>query len=144
MNNYKEKAAEVLEGAETYAQEGFINKEDVSRILELAYKNDKINALEDLTFSAKFVKGLVKIIKSTTNEMGEEYFNKIKREYSENLEKLKENLSEIIEGGSDFIKNVFNDKYLQISQKNLENLNSLCDDLSNVKLYLNDQKKVRS
>lgn len=141
MNNYKEKAEEVMTGAESYSQEGLVNKEDVKRIIELAYKDDKINTLEDLTFSAKFVKGLVKIIKSTTNDMGEEYFNKIKREYSDNMENVKKNLGDITDGGSEFIQKVFDDKYFQVNQKNLENLNSLCEDLSFVKLYLNDQKK---
>jgi hypothetical protein len=50
-------------------------------------------------------------------------------------------LDELITYANDFLKAIFKNKYFELSQQGIANLNELCSDLSFLKLYLNDNKR---
>ena len=102
---------EFYDGLVNFSRGKIQNEDDIKRLIELALKEEKLNDLEEIAFSAKFTKGLLRIIQNKENTIEDEYFEKIKKEYSENIQKVKIGLEELINHGSDFIKNIFNEKY---------------------------------
>lgn len=132
---------EFYDGLVNFSRGKIQNEDDIKRLIELAIKENKLNDLEEIAFSAKFTKGLLRIIQNRENTIEDEYFEKIKKEYSENIQKVKIGLEELINHGSDFIKNIFNEKYFLLTHESLANLNNLCGDLEWVKMYLNDIKR---
>ena len=117
------------------------NKDDLFRIIEIAVKNNKMKLLEELAFHAKFSQGLILIIQKNNSEIEDEYFLKIKAELVESIEKVKKLFEELLTDASDFLKTIFKEKYFEMSQKGITNLNNLCGDLAYLKLYFNDLKR---
>lgn len=115
-------------------------EEDIERILSVSFEKKLIEELENLSFQAKYISGLISIIQRKENFTDESYFNKIKLELTEAFQKLKDELKIITEKFSPFIKNIFEEKYFQLTSESLKNLNRLCEDLTFIKLYLNDLK----
>ena len=142
--NKIEQAHNFFDEINKFSEDRINNKEDIQRIIELAYDNDNLNKLEDISFSAKYTMGLYKIISSRSEVFDEEYFNRIKREFSENIEKVKSLLKELILPAGEFLGNIYKEKYFSLSQESLTNLASLCADLSYIKLYLNDLKRSKN
>lgn len=139
--NYKKEAEEFCIAVDEFAKGKLNNAEDLTRIMEIVFKTDKKSLLEDLSFSAKYSQGLLKIIQNRSNDFEDEYFNKVKEEYTAVITKVRSLLEEIIENGSGFIKNIYKEKYLSMTHESLHNLNILIDDLSWLKMYLNDLKR---
>ena len=141
MKDYKLEAEKICNSVEDIAKGHLNNKEDLLRITEIALQNHKMELLEDLAFHAKFLQGLVNIIQNRDNKIEEEYFAKVKSEMLQSIEKVQRLLSELLEFASDFLKTIYKEKYFQMSREAISNLNSLCSDLSYLKLYLNDVKR---
>ena len=117
------------------------NEEDLFRIVKMIYRSGNDNKLEELCFSAKYIQGLLRIIRKTDREFEKDYFEKVKKEYTQNVITIKKHLEDILEFGSEFIQEIFKEKYLEMTQASLKNLNLLIEDLSWVKLYLNYKKR---
>jgi len=96
--------------------------------------------LEELSFHAKFANGLLKVIQRKDPVIEDSFFSKASDEYKSSLEKVIEILNKLINDESDFIKNIFKEKYLELNQNCLINLTKLCSDLNYLKLYFNDIK----
>jgi hypothetical protein len=135
---------EMLSGVEKLADAKIKSREDLEIIINIAVKDEKLASLEEISFHAKVVYGLFKIIQRKEDVADEEFFSKAAEEYKENIVKLKMLLNYLIGDNNSFIKNIFLEKYFQLTQMSLSNLNDLCSDLSYVKLYFNDKKHVRS
>ena len=116
-------------------------KEDLFRIIELALSSEKMPLLEELSFQAKYTQGLVSIIRKNNDKIDEEYFNKVESEFIESIEKVKKQIEEIMLDASDFLKTIFYEKYFQMTQQGISNLNDLCSDLYFLKLYFNDVRR---
>ena len=80
------------------------------------------------------------VIQKREGLVDEEYFSKAEEEFRINMEKIRNCLAELLKGSSDFIRNIFEEKYLMLSQQSLSNLNLLCADLSYLKLYFIDKR----
>lgn len=118
-------------------------RDDLGRLIELSIKNDKMKILEDLSFQARYAQGLLKIIQNRDNNIDEEYFAKVQNEFTESIQKIKISIELLLSFSSNFIKEIFIEKYLQMSQVSFSNLNKLCLDLSYLKLYFNDMKREK-
>ena len=140
-NDAKKDAEEFCSKINEFAKGKLNNLEDLTRITEIIFKINKQELLEDLSFSAKYSQGLLKIIQNRNNNIEDDYFEKIKLEYTEAVKKVRQLLTTILENGSPFIKQIFSDKYLSLTHESLNNLNLLLGDLSQVKLFLNDTKR---
>lgn len=115
--------------------------EDLARIIDLAFQYDNKPAFEELVFHAKYLTGLMRIVQTKDNPLDEEYFQKVKEEYAEHIEKVKEKFCIIIEPGSDFVKEIFMKKYFALTQESLEQLHKLCEDFGRMKSFLNVLKE---
>jgi hypothetical protein len=117
------------------------NKDDLFRIIDIAYKNNKMELLEELAFHAKFSQGLIAIIQKDNSEIENEYFLKVKAELVQSIEKVRQLFEKILNDANDFLKTIFKEKYFEMSQKGITSLNNLCGDLAYLKLYFNDLKR---
>lgn len=128
---------ELIELLQT-ASGGLKKPEDLERLLEAAESNGKQKLLEDIAFTAKFLEGLLGIIRRG-DEAADGSMAKYANEYLENIEKVKEGLRELINGYK-FISGIFEEKYFAMTQEALGNLNDLLSDLAWYKKYLNSRK----
>ena len=113
-------------------------KDDLEILINIAQQKGKLELLEKLSFNAKFLHGLLKVIQRKEKLVEETFVLKASNEYKESLQKVMMLLNDLLKDENDFIRNIFNDKYLQFNQQCLSNLNNLCSDLSYLKLYFND------
>lgn len=132
--------AEILTSIGELSNNKISFKDDVEIILNHSIQTDKIDLLKTLAFEAKYSTGLLRVITQKDKIIDEEYFQKMKSEYTESVRKLREKLAVLLIDASPFIKEIFETKFLEMSQTGMMNLNKLCADLSYVKLYFNDQK----
>jgi len=138
------KIEQILNSINNLAKDDIRNKEDIRRIIESALEHDQTNLLRELSFQAKYLQGLLKIIKTKNEVIDDKYFINVRTEYTEGIKKVKELLEKIIEPESQFIKNIFNEKYFQLTHHSMSNLTNLCNDFSYVKLYFNDLKTEKN
>jgi hypothetical protein len=140
--DFSEETLKIIAEVEELSRSRLNFKEDLQRLIELSILNQSMKNLEDLSFLAKYSQGLLKIIQNRDNKIEDEYFVKVQNEFMESVQKIKVNLETILSPSSEFIKQIFNEKYLQMTQQSLTNLNLLCNDLGFVKIYFNDLKRL--
>lgn len=131
---------EILSAVEELKGNPLRAHEDFKLILEASMISQQFDHLFDLAFQAKYVSGLMKVIQKREVLVEEEYFKKVGEEFQAAYQKIKLLLQRILENSSSFVKNIFEEKYFQLSYSSLENLNRLCEDLAIFKLYLIDLK----
>lgn len=136
-------AEDILAGVEELSENLLRARDDFKLILEASISSQRFDELSDLAFQAKYVSGLMKVIQKREALVDEEYFKKVSEEFQTAYQKIKLLLQHILENSSDFVKNIFEEKYFQLSHSSLENLNRLCEDLAIFKLYLNDLKSKK-
>ncbi len=134
---------EVLEEIKKLSANKLNQLEDLERIISVSIEKNFITELESLSFQAKYITGLIHVINRRENINDENYSIKIKEELLESFNKIKILLLKISANFSPFIQNIFQEKYFELSQNSLNNLNLLCQDLSFLKLYFNDLKQKK-
>ncbi|MBA4407336.1 hypothetical protein C0389_08685 [bacterium] len=145
MNSeHKLSAENILIGVTALAGNPLKQRDDLKLLIDTAIQQDKIPFLEELSFHAKFSNGLLRVIQRKDSTIDEEYFLKTVDEFQSSIKKVMLILTELLSGATGFIQSILNDKYLQLSQSSLTNLNSLCSDLSYLKLFFNDLKSKNS
>jgi hypothetical protein len=130
-----------LEHTESLTDKKIKNFDDVSRLLEIIFKDGLENILETLAFNSKYLHGLFKIVQTNDENISPDYFGKVTKEYSEYTQKVKDNLELILAGATDFYREIFREKYFTLTRESLENLNDLCNDFAQIKLFLNEKKR---
>ncbi len=139
---FSNETMKIISGVEEISNGRLNFKEDLQRLIEASFLNNKMKYLEDLSFQAKYSQGLLKIIQNRDNKIEDEYFVKVQNEFMESVLNIKEILETLLSQSSEFIKQIFREKYLQMTQQSLNNLNLLCNDLGFVKIYFNDLKRT--
>jgi hypothetical protein len=139
--DFKQQAEQFCLEVDEFAKGRLHNSEDLTRLTEVIFKTEKNKLLEDISFTSKYAQGLLKIVQNRSNNIEDDYFVKIRGEYTEAVKQVQSQLKEILEDSSSFIKNIFTEKYLSLTHESLNNLNQLIDDLSWVKMYLNEKKR---
>lgn len=119
----------------------FKQPEDIERLIKLCLKNNKKNLFEETAFYSKYLHGLLSIIRRGETSINEEVFIRYRNEYLQNIEKIKDNLNNIIADSDQFFKQIFTGKYLDMTEKSVNNLTELIHDLSWIKMYLNSARK---
>jgi ribonuclease BN (tRNA processing enzyme) len=140
-DNYSKNAAEFVEEVERFSNSKLNKKIEVIRLYEEALASNKIKEFEDLAFTAKYLRGLLRVLKEGQNipEVGS--MEKIKADFSSNMEKASETISDILLSSESSVKKYFNENFIEMSQDTLVNMNELLQDLEWVKIYLNDSKR---
>lgn len=132
---------DLLDRVENYFNKPLIKKQDLQIIFEVCNANNKLNEFERLSFTGKYVNGLLRVLKSCTNIPEVENTDNLKKDLSENMEKIISQLTEIISNADKKNKISIEENYLKLSQISLQNLQSLAEDLDKIKIYLNHIKR---
>ena len=85
--------------------------------------------------------GLFRVLRNSANIPEVENVDQIKKDLSENMEKVISQLKEITLATNEMNKKFFEDNYLQLSQTSMQNLQQLVEDLDIIKKYLNHLKR---
>ena len=132
---------DLLDRVENYFDKPLIKKQDLQIIFEVCNANNMLNEFERLSFTGKYVNGLLRVLKSSTNIPEVENTDNLKKDLSENMEKIISQLTEIISNAEKKNKVSIEENYLKLSQISLQNLQSLAEDLDKIKIYLNHIKR---
>ena len=132
---------DLLDRVENYFDKPLIKKQDLQIIFEVCNTNNKLNEFERLSFTGKYVNGLLRVLKSSTNIPEVENTDNLKKDLSENIENIISQLTEIISNVDKKNKISIEENYLKLSQISLQNLQSLAEDLDKIKIYLNHIKR---
>ncbi len=116
-------------------------KKDLETLINLSYEDDHEQYIGELSFTSKYVQGLLRILKLGTSTSELQNISLIKRDISTNLEKIREKIEQIMLNSDDQSKQYFRENYLRLSQDNLLNLIELINDLEWTKKYLNYLKR---
>jgi hypothetical protein len=116
-------------------------KNDLKIILEETLKPHKEKLFEDLSFTAKYLQGLMRVLKKGGQNPEVKSLEYVKSDYSSNADKFIAQLKEVLSENSMEVKEHFNKTYFELSQEAFHNLNELLSDLEWTKIYLNEQKR---
>ncbi len=115
-------------------------KDDLKIIFEADKQNEK-SLLENLSFAAKYILGLQRVLKKGSMNPEITNIELVKKDYSDNFQKLIYQLKELINLSSEKVQDHFQKTYFELSHQCLKNLNELLEDLEWTKMYLNQQKR---
>ena len=130
-----------LDDVEKFSGKSLNKKKDLSIILEVIDTDEKFKDFENLCFTGKYVNGLFRVLRNSANIPEVENVDQIKKDLSENMEKVISQLKEITLATNEMNKKFFDDNYLQLSQTSMQNLQQLVEDLDIIKKYLNHLKR---
>ena len=130
-----------LASVEDYTGSLLQKKEDIKRIIELAVSEKKDEEFEKLTFTAKYICGMMRVVKNAPGIPEVSSVDNIKNDLNENMKKGIEQLKEIISFSADNQRDYFDRTYFTLTQQNFNNLSQLFFDLESVKKYMNHLKR---
>ncbi len=116
-------------------------RDDLSLLIQLGYANNQKGVIEDLSFTSKYVLGLFRVLEKASGITDVQNTGQIKIDLTQNLEKVKENLEQLIANADESTQKYFKENYLDLSQNSLFNLTELMNDLEWTKKYLNRLKR---
>jgi len=133
--------AEFVDAVEKFSGEKLKRKAELLRVYEEAVKNDNMELFDDTIFTAKYVQGLLRVVKNGTQNPEVQNLESIKKDFSENMNKVVSQLKEILTTADEELKSHFDKTYFELSQEGFLNLAELLNDLEWTKMYLNDLKR---
>ena len=134
-------AGNFTEEVNSFSGQKLKRKSDLKTIMEICFKNEKSGLLENLSFTAKYIRGLERVIKKGNVNPEISNLEQIKQDYMNNIKKSIEQLREIISLNDSEVKNYFEETYFKLTQEGFKNLSELLEDLEWTKLYFNQQKR---
>jgi hypothetical protein len=130
-----------LDNVEEFSGKSLNKKDDLILILSVSDTNEKFKGFKNLSFTGKYVNGLLRILKNSVKIPEVENVDHIKKDLSENMEKVISQLKEITFNLNEKNKKFFDKNYFQLSQNSIQNLKQLVEDLDIIKKYLNHLKR---
>ncbi|MDR3628400.1 MAG: hypothetical protein P4L45_16265 [Ignavibacteriaceae bacterium] len=140
-NEYKANPAEFVNEVEKFSKSKLKRKAELIRIYEEAVNNNNEKLFEDLVFTAKYVQGLLRVVKSGSANSEINNLDQIKKDFTDNLNKVVLEIKKIISGADEDMKTHFEQTYFELSQQGFINISELLSDLEWTKIYLNDRKR---
>ena len=131
-----------LKGVEDYTGSLLLRKADIHRLIEVVVVEDKEEEFEQLTFTAKYVCGMMRVVKNAPSIPEVSSIDQIKSDLNENMKKGIEQLKEIIASSNGNEKDYFEKTYFTLTTQNFNNLTQLFSDLESVKKYINYLKRL--
>lgn len=126
--------------------EKFINKnlkqrDDLFEIVETYSLLNDVKGFEEFCFTGKYVNGLFRVLTNSSSIPEVTNIDHVKKDISENLEKINFELIRISKSLSTESKERIENKYLKLSSESLQNLKYLIEDLDHLKKYINHLKR---
>jgi hypothetical protein len=130
-----------LDEVENFSGKSLSKKDDLKLVLETCNSDEKFKEFEDLAFTGKYVNGLFRVLQNSVKIPEVENIDQIKKDLSENMEKVISQLKDITSYMNEKNKMLIEENYLKLSQSSLQNLQHFVEDLDNIKKYLNFLKR---
>jgi hypothetical protein len=139
--SYFQISSDFINDVEKYSKDKLKRKAELIRIYEeaLKYKNEKL--FDDLAFTAKYVQGLMRVVKSGSINPDIKNIDSIKKDFTDNMNKVVLKIRELISSADENLKIHFEQTYFELSQQGFVNLAELLSDLEWTKIYLNDSRR---
>jgi len=131
-----------LAGVEGYTGSLLHKKNDINKLIELVVTEKKEEEFERLTFTAKYICGMMRVVKNAPGIPEVNSIDQIKSDLNENMKKGIEQLKEIIDSSNESEKDYFEKTYFTLSTQSFGNLTQLFSDLESVKKYINHLKRL--
>jgi hypothetical protein len=139
---YPKDPAGFVSEVEKFSKSKLNRKAELLRIYEECINNQNITLFEDLVFTAKYVQGLLRVVKSGSLNHEINNLEQIKKDFSDNLNKVVIKIKEIISGTDENFKLHFEQTYFELTQEGFLNFTELLSDLEWAKLYINQKKRI--
>lgn len=131
-----------LDEVEKFTESSLQSKNDIQKLINIVVALKKEKQFEDLTFTSKYICGLMRVMKNAPGVPEVSSIDHVKKDLSENINKAVDQLKEILEESNKAEKDYFENTYTQLSSENFNNLQRLFSDLESVKKYLNYIKRL--
>jgi len=131
----------LLVNVEEYTSNQIQKKDDVRKIIDAASAGRKENQFESLTFTAKYICGLLRVLKTAPAIPEVNSIDHVKNDLNENMKKGIEQLKDIVSLSDESDQEYFNKTYFTLTPQNFTNLTQLFSDLELVKKYINQIKR---
>jgi len=131
-----------LTGVEDYTGSLLQKKGDISKLIEVVVAEKKEEEFEKLTFTAKYICGMMRVVKNAPGIPEVSSIDQIKSDLNENMKKGIEQLKDIIAFSGESERDYFDKTYFTLSTQNFSNLTQLFSDLESVKKYINHLKRL--
>ena len=131
-----------LKEVEDYTGSLLLKKDDIVKLIEVVLAEKKEEEFEKLTFTAKYICGMMRIVKNAPGIPEVSSIDHVKNDLNENMKKGIEQLKEIIASSNENEKDYFEKTYFILTTQNFTNLTQLFSDLETVKKYINYIKRL--
>jgi len=131
-----------LKGVEAFTGSLLQKKDDINKLIEVVIAEKREQEFEELTFTAKYICGMMRVAKNAPGIPEVNSIDQIKSDLNENIKKGTEQLKEIIAFSNGDVKDYFEKTYFMLTTQNFSNLTQLFSDLESVKKYLNHLKRL--
>ena len=139
--NYFKDSRELLKRVDEFSNFKLQKRDDLQIIFTEGVKEENNELFEDLVFTAKYVQGLMKVMKMGQENSEVKSLEHVKSDLTKNMEKVVEQIREIVSESSQSDKDYIEKSFLQMTPDAFKNLNELLADLDWTKKYLNDLKR---
>jgi len=133
--------ANLVEEINVFSEQKLKRKDDLKILLEMSFKNEKSALLENLLFTAKYIRGLERVLKKGSMNPEISNIEQIKQDYTNNIKKLIDQIKELISFADTEVNSYFEEKYFKLTQEGFQSLSELLEDLEWTKMYFNRQKR---
>jgi hypothetical protein len=139
--SYFQISSAFINDVEKFSKDKLKRKAELIRIYEEALKSKNEKLFDDLTFTAKYVQGLMRVVKSGSVNPDIKNLDSIKKDFTDNMNKVVLKIKELISSADENLKIHFEQTYFELSQQGFVNLAELLSDLEWTKIYLNDSRR---
>lgn len=133
--------ANLVEEINVFSEQKLKRKDDLKILLEMSFKNEKSALLENLSFTAKYIRGLERVLKKGSMNPEISNIEQIKQDYTNNIKKSIDQIKELISFADTEVNSYFEEKYFKLTQEGFQSLSELLEDLEWTKMYFNRQKR---
>lgn len=137
-------ASVIIEEIDDFSQHRLNKKTDLKTLYSLSMMEDKGNTFNELSFTAKYAEGLMRVLKTGTSNPEVKNLDLIKKDFTHNMQKIVDQMKELVAHADEQIKRYFEITYFDLSQQAMQNLTLILSDLEWAKKYFNMQKRQMS
>ena len=132
---------ELVKRVDEYSNFQLQKRDDLQRFFAISMEGKNYKLFEETIFTAKYVLGLMRVMKKGASFPEIESLEHVKKDLTENMEKISGQIRELISSASEIDNNYFEEKFLKLDADSFLNLNKLLEDLEWTKKYFNDLKR---
>ena len=137
-------SAGIIDEIDDFSLHRLNKKSDLKTLFCLSVKDNKEKTFEELSFTAKYVQGLMRVLKTGTSNPEVKSLEHIRKDFTHNMKKIVDQMKEIVVNADEQIKRYFETTYFDMSQQGMQNLTLILSDLEWAKKYFNLQKRQKS